>query len=298
MTLSISMEDRLVSEGAFHESLGTSVAGHYDELDAFYREVWGEHLHHGLWVTGRETPEQAARQLTAQVALRARLQKGQKVCDVGSGYGATARYLAEHFGARVTALTLSEKQHAYARQQRVAAGGAPAPTYLRRDWLENALPASSFDAVVAIECASHIADRRRFFEEAFRVLRPGGRLVACLWCSSETPARWQRRLLLNPIVRTGRLAGLDPAGAYRRRCMEAGFTVESLGDRSRAVRRTWSVCARRLASRLLVDGRYRRFLFDRAQQHRSFAVAVPLLWLAYRTGAMRYVTLAAQKPPR
>jgi tocopherol O-methyltransferase len=277
------------------KTLEANVCGHYDALDAFYREVWGEHLHHGLWLTGRETPEQAARQMTARVALLARLQEGHAVCDVGSGYGATARYLAEERGARVTALTLSERQHAYARRQRVAEG-APRPTYLRRDWLENDLPAASFDAVVAIECASHMADRRRFFAEAFRVLRPGGRLVACLWCSAETPAHWQRRLLLGPIVRTGHLAGLDPPSAYRRWCAEAAFTVESLEDLSRAVRRTWSVCTRRLARKVLSDGRYRRFLFDPGQRHRSFALAVPLLWLAYQTGAMCYVMLTARKP--
>jgi len=32
-----------------------AVADHYDELDPVYRRVWGEHVHHGLWATGRET---------------------------------------------------------------------------------------------------------------------------------------------------------------------------------------------------------------------------------------------------
>ena len=32
-----------------------AVADHYDELDPFYREIWGEHVHHGYWATGRET---------------------------------------------------------------------------------------------------------------------------------------------------------------------------------------------------------------------------------------------------
>ena len=280
--------------GKSHEA---AVGHHYDELDAFYREVWGEHLHHGLWTGGCETPAQAVRQLTARVARQAQLRPGADVCDVGSGYGATARHLAEAYGAQVTALTLSNAQHAYARQQHVPPE-APVPTYLRRDWLSNELPPSAFDAVIAIESASHMADRARFFAEAFRVLRPGGRLVACVWCSADRPARWQRRLLLNPIVETGRLAGLDPPAAYRQWAADAGFVVESLDDLSRQVRRTWSICLRRLARRLCTDGRYRRFLLDPNRESRSFALSMPLLWLAYRTGAMRYVLLTARKPPK
>ena len=45
-----------------------AVAEHYDELDPFYREIWGEHVHHGLWTTGRETPDQAVEALIAHLA--------------------------------------------------------------------------------------------------------------------------------------------------------------------------------------------------------------------------------------
>src|SRR5205085_1479125 len=36
---------------------GEAVARHYDELDHFYRNIWGEHVHHGLWRRGDESPE-------------------------------------------------------------------------------------------------------------------------------------------------------------------------------------------------------------------------------------------------
>ena len=39
------------------------VASHYDDLDAFYREIWGEHVHHGVWHTGRESDLEAAENL-------------------------------------------------------------------------------------------------------------------------------------------------------------------------------------------------------------------------------------------
>jgi tocopherol O-methyltransferase len=100
------------------------VAAHYDTLDPFYREIWGEHVHHGYWRTGHETPTEAAAALVDLVADRLDLAPGQVVCDIGCGYGATAQALAETHDVAVTGLTLSAVQYARA-MRRVAAQGAP-----------------------------------------------------------------------------------------------------------------------------------------------------------------------------
>ncbi len=94
------------------------VAAHYDDLDRFYREIWGEHVHHGLWASPQATPEEATRRLIAVVAEQAGLKAGDAVCDVGCGYGGTARVLAGEYGARVTALTVSQAQHCARRGPR------------------------------------------------------------------------------------------------------------------------------------------------------------------------------------
>ena len=54
------------------------VGGHYDELDETYRTIWGEHVHHGYWRTGRETPEQATEALVGLVAERLELSPGRR----------------------------------------------------------------------------------------------------------------------------------------------------------------------------------------------------------------------------
>lgn len=275
--------------------LSERVRAHYDELDAFYRDLWGEHLHHGLWLTGRETPAEAACQLAERAIEGARLHPGAAVCDVGCGYGGTARLLARAYGARVTALTLSEKQLAYARA-RARPGDAVA--YRQMDWLSNDFPPGAFDALFAIECISHMADRRHFYAEAARVLKPGGRLAACVWLSGGAVPAWQQCHLLASIVRDGRLAALEPMAAHCAWLAEAGFEVETVRDLSRRVRRTWRVCLRRLACRLLTDRRYRRYLSDPHHAHRAFA-AVPLrMWLAYHTGALRYGFFVARRALR
>lgn len=62
-----------------------AISTHYDELDIFYREFWGEHLHHGLWHSHSETAEEAVKQLIEHVAVVAQITKGSRVCEIGCG---------------------------------------------------------------------------------------------------------------------------------------------------------------------------------------------------------------------
>ena len=120
------------------------VAAHYDDLDRFYREIWGEHVHHGLWRSRQETTEEATYGLIAEVAAQARVRAGDRVCDVGCGYGGTSRILARDYGAKVTGLTVSAAQHEHAISLDPETAN---PSYLLRDWLTNDLEPASFDAV-------------------------------------------------------------------------------------------------------------------------------------------------------
>ncbi len=268
------------------------VAAHYDDLDRFYREVWGEHVHHGIWQSRRDTAAEATRRLIAVVAEQARLQPGDEVCDVGCGYGGTARVLAGDHGARVTALTISRAQHEHALARDPAAAN---PRYLLRDWLDNGLASDSFDAVLAIESSEHMADLGAFFAEAYRVLRPGGRFVVCAWLTREAPRRWETRHLLEPICREGRLRGMGSAGEYDRLARAAGLVPVAFQDVSRQVKKTWPICAGRVAVGLLREPSYRRFLF-RGGPNRVFALTLLRIWLAFELGSMRYGILTAVKP--
>ena len=101
--------------------------------------------------------------LVRGVARRAGVGPGSLVVDVGCGYGATARLLTQEFGARVTGITLSAKQHARA----VAAGPE---RFILGDWLAVELEPGAFDAVVALESVEHMPDRLACFRRVRRVV--------------------------------------------------------------------------------------------------------------------------------
>ncbi|HEX4609685.1 MAG TPA: methyltransferase domain-containing protein [Urbifossiella sp.] len=269
-----------------------AVADHYEDLDRIYREVWGEHVHHGYWRTGRETPTEAVEQLVELVAAGAGIRPGCAAVDIGCGYGATARYLAARHGAAVTGLTITPAQYKYA----VAATPGDNPRYLLRDWLANDLPATAFDAAYAIESTEHMEDKARVFAEAFRVLRPGGRLVVCAWTAAAPAKAWEKRHLLEPICREGRLPGMGTEADYRALLTGAGFEAAAATDISRQVRGTWGICVRRAVVKIARDAEARAYLLSAASRNRVFLLTVGRIWLAYRTGSMRYLVWQARKP--
>lgn len=277
---------------AVHENDLTAVAGHYDRLDPFYRRLWGDHVHHGFWADSAWPADRAVRHLVHRVARDAQLAGGARVCDVGSGYGAPARLFAEHYGAHVTAFTVSEAQHAYAEAQPV---DGPRPDYRLHDFRANDVPDASMDAAVAIESLSHIDGAAHVLREAARILRPGGRLVVCAWLSADDPPRWVRRWLLDPVREEGRLAHLPTATTLQTWTRDAGLAIERFDDVTRQVRRTWSVVIGRFLRALVTDPDVRRFLWDASEPDRVFARTVVRLWCAYRVGAMRYGWLVATR---
>jgi len=261
------------------------VRDHYDDLDWIYREIWGAHVHHGYWLTGRETAEAAVEALVDRVAASLKLQVGQRICDIGCGYGASANYMAENNGVAVTGLTISPAQAAIARGFTTTRGSF---TCHCRDWLHNALPDQAFDGAYAIESTEHMVDKAAFFREASRTVRGGGRLVVCAWLADARASPVAIRHLLQPICREGRLPGMGTREEYEQMAGDAGFALVSYEDLSRNVRRTWSICARRILWKIFSDSRYRRLLTDPAFKNRVFLLSIPRLAIALHSGAMRY----------
>lgn len=269
-----------------------AVGAHYDALDGWYRRLWGEHVHHGLWERGDETPAEATRALAERVVALARVGPDDRVLDVGCGYGGTARLLAREHGAQVLGVTVSRAQHAYA----IAATNGAGPQYLLGDWLRLEVAPARFDAVVAVESLAHMADRPAALARMARALKPGGRLVVCDWlAAARARGGWRERALLAPVCLHGRMPPLATAPEHAAALRAAGLELESFEDRSRQVARTWPLVAARTARVVLTDPAARAFLAGHASERR-FALTLPRLAAAYATRALVYGVFVARRP--
>ncbi|MEM7602744.1 MAG: methyltransferase domain-containing protein [Verrucomicrobiota bacterium] len=273
------------------------VASHYDELDWFYRDAWGEHLHHGYWKLGSESATAAIVQLQQEVADLAEIRPGDQVCDIGCGYGAAAMSWAKTRGAMVTGITISERQWEDAsRRARQLGPKIPRPSFLHGDWLENSLKSNHFDAVVSIECLSHVENKPRFLEEASRVVKPGGAIALCVWTARRNVPRWAERRLLEPICREGRFAGLATREELEKLIAASGMQIESLQEIGPEVKKTWRVIFGRLVKRVLMRREYREFLWKQLCGDRRLVFTVLRVWIAFEAGMLNYALVKARLP--
>ena len=262
-----------------------AIAGHYDSLDPYYRDLWGDHVHHGLWLDGRESTARAIERMSLHILADLELRAGGRLADIGCGYGGTARIAAERYGAHVVGLTLSQAQKRHGDTFAVGRGSVEIRV---QDWKSADFEPGSFDALISLESLEHVADKERFAQMARRAVRAGGRVAVATWLAAETVSPWSQRHLLDGICREALQATLVTAAEVRETFHAAGFSLLSASDLSPRVSRTWSVILRRLALRLLTRRAYWGILVNGRAEDRRFALTAARIWLAYRTGCFRF----------
>jgi arsenite methyltransferase len=152
----------------------------------------------------------------------ASLQPGETVLDLGSGAGLDVLLSARRVGptGKAYGLDMTDEMLALARRNQATAGVTNAE-FLRGHLEEVPLPESSVDVVIS-NCVVNLSpDKDRVLAEAFRVLRPGGRLaIADIVVEGEIPPALRRLAELW----AGCLAGALEVGDYRAKLARAGFT--------------------------------------------------------------------------
>ncbi len=106
-----------------------------------------------------------------------RLRPGQRLLDIGCGWGALVLHAAKHFGVRAEGITLSESQLDWGRERIAEAGLANDATIELRDYREIAANGCHpYDAIVSVGMAEHVGRERLpdYFAAVYRALKPGG----------------------------------------------------------------------------------------------------------------------------
>jgi tocopherol O-methyltransferase len=213
------------------------VVEHYDLISSYYRSLWGEHLHHGYWIRGDESKETAQLQLTEHLAKLANVPIGAEVLDIGCGFGASSLFLAREYRARAIGITISPIQVEIA--QKAGAAAESDAQFLLMD-AEALTFTQQFDLLWSVESISHYYDRRKFFLNATRLLKPGGVFALTDWFKRTGLSPAQTRKFIRPIER-GMFVELEAMEDYERYLVESGLEVVHRQDLTKQCARSWDI---------------------------------------------------------
>ncbi len=160
-------------------ALSTDAANqqHYEVPAAFFEKVLGPRLKYscGYWPPGVNSLAESEEAMLALTMERAQLADGQRVLELGCGWGSLSLSMAERFPqSRITAVSNSHGQRAFI-EARARGRGLTNLTVITADI--NAFdPASTFDRVVSVEMFEHVRNYERLFERIAAWMAPGALL--------------------------------------------------------------------------------------------------------------------------
>ncbi len=160
------------------------------------------------------------------LAARAGIAKGVKVADFCAGLAGPARYFAHRYGADVTGIELTPARVNGAQELTRLVGLQDRVRVVEGNVMAVPLPDASFDVVVSQEALLHVPDKERALAEAFRILKPGGRLAFTDWVAHRPLTAADKELMWQGMAVTT----LFSPRAYGELIERSGFTLLSVED--------------------------------------------------------------------
>jgi len=220
-----------------------AVTYHYDVSNEFYALWLDKHMVYSCayFRTPEDDLDTAQEQKLDYICRKLRLKPGQRLLDIGCGWGGLVIYAAEHYGVEATGITLSQPQAELANERIAAAGLAQRCRVLVRDYRELDQP-EAYDVLVSVGMFEHVGSEKLplYFSQAWRLLKPGGTFLNHGIASRATDAPPRGPTFSDTYVFPD--GELLPINATLRAAEEAGFEVrdvESLREHYVLTLRHW-----------------------------------------------------------
>jgi tocopherol O-methyltransferase len=162
---------------AYHKK----IVEYYNSTEHAYKDSWDLDnslaIHYGYWDEKVQSFPQSLRRMNEVMAESAGITARDKVLDAGCGVGGSSIYLAAAIGCRVTGITLSDRQVERATTNAKQKKVADLVGFRVMNYGHTSFPDASFDVVWGCESICYADSKEQFIKEAYRLLKPGGRLV-------------------------------------------------------------------------------------------------------------------------
>lgn len=205
-----------------------AIVSYYDNTRIDYRVLWYGNktraVHFGYYDEEVKSHAGALLNLNRVMALKVGVKDGDTILDAGCGRGGSSLWLAENYDVTVTGITLVphqvEKAQEAARKSRLE----NKVSFSEQDYSNTDFKDESFSVIWACESMCHAGEKLNFYREAYRLLKPGGRLICADYIRSKRPLHAEGEKLLHQWLHGWSIKDLDTSSEHKKNGEYCGFT--------------------------------------------------------------------------
>lgn len=204
----------------------SEIIQYYVSSQWLYRLFWSPKaygMHVGFWDTSTRSVDQAVENENASVLSYALVKNSDMVLDAGCGVGGTSLYFGKNTKAKIVGVSLVSQQINTANTLSKSLGLFPRVSFQVADYMRLPFADQSFDVVFGIESVCHAYPKSAFLSEAYRVLKPNGRLVIADGYMKHSPKNKKDRNLRDLFCTSFALSELIDVRTMEMSIKKAGF---------------------------------------------------------------------------
>jgi tocopherol O-methyltransferase len=158
-----------------------TIIKYYSESENAYKDTWNLNeslsIHYGYWDKKVRNFHESLWRMNEILSEKAQIKKSDKVLDAGCGIGGSSIWLAKNIQCTVTGISISEKQINNAQNLAFKNNVNELVKFEQMNYCKTDFEDESFDIVWALESVCYAENKLDFIKEAFRILKPNGRLI-------------------------------------------------------------------------------------------------------------------------
>ena len=211
-----------------------SIINYYDATRLDYRILWfrekNRSVHFGYYDEHIKDHGEALLNMNKVMAQKAGVKDGDVILDAGCGQGGSSVWLAEHFDVNVTGITLVPHQVSKAQKHARKSNVSHRVSFFERDYTQTHFEDESFTLIWACESLCHAQNKIDFYKEAYRLLKPGGRLICAEYFRTKRPLNDKGEKLLHEWLNGWSIKDIDTVEEHKNNAAHCGFTDVRVED--------------------------------------------------------------------